>query len=105
MVYAVWKRYDGEYDGGVFDGWNEYFSDTWNPQTAETDIALISDHAYMGRTYEDKKNYIRQKAIEYQYSASLISLSYMELMIMGNYFEKIGRRFGLLREFRENGIC
>lgn len=103
MVYAVWQNEDGTHDGGVYSNWSAYFADTFNPQTNE--IALISDKAVLTGSYQDKKNYIRNMAIDYQYSASLISLSYMELAIMGHYFEKMGRRYGLLTEFRENGIC
>lgn len=103
MVYAVWHNEDGTYGGGVYANWSEYFADTFNPQT--NDVALISDTAVLTGSYQDKKNYIRERAIEYQYSAGLIPLSYMELMIMGDYFEKMGRRYGLLTEFRENGIC
>lgn len=31
--------------------------------------------------------------------------SYGELAELQSYFEQQGRRYGLLREFRENGIC
>lgn len=103
MVYAVWQNEDGTYGGGVYMCWNDYYTDTFNPQT--NDVALISDTAVLTGSYQDKKNYIRSNAIDYQLSASLIPLSYMELMIMEDYFYKMGKRFGLLREFRENGIC
>ena len=33
------------------------------------------------------------------------SPSYGELAEAGEYFEKLGRRYGLLQEFRENAIC
>lgn len=31
--------------------------------------------------------------------------SWEELAEVGNYFYKMGKRYGLLREFHENGIC
>ena len=103
MVYAVWQNEDGTYDGGVYQNWSAYFADTFSPQIEE--VALISDKAVLTGSYQDKKNYIRSQAVEYSLSSSLIPLSYMELMIIEDYFYKMGKRFGLLREFRENGIC
>lgn len=47
----------------------------------------------------------RDKAVEWQLETSEMSLSYEGLMIASNYFEKLGKRYGLLTEFRENGIC
>lgn len=32
-------------------------------------------------------------------------MSYGELAIWQEHFERLGRRYGLLREFRENAIC
>jgi len=43
-------------------------------------------------------------AIEYQQWASEQDLSYGELVRYNHYFERLGRRFGLIKEFRENGI-
>ena len=54
--------------------------------------------------YQKQKEAARQKAIDWQYEASEQSLSYRELAEIGNYFYKLGKRFGLLREFRENAI-
>jgi len=47
----------------------------------------------------------RDKAIEWQLETMEMSLSYEVLMIAQNYFQKLGKRYGLLTEFRENGIC
>lgn len=43
-------------------------------------------------------------AIEYQHWASNRNLSYGELVEYQNYFTKLGKKFGLTREFKENGI-
>lgn len=56
-----------------------------------------------GKTYAEKKEYARNLAIEYSYNDSAISWG--ELTRVQGFFEKIGRRYGLLREFRENAIC
>lgn len=54
--------------------------------------------------YEKRKASARQKAIDWQYEASQKNYSYAELAYFGNFFTKLAKRFGLTREFRENGI-
>ena len=56
-------------------------------------------------TYEKKKEMARQKAIDWQDDFRNHNYSYGELDEFGYYFEKLGRKYGLLKEFRENGIC
>lgn len=53
--------------------------------------------------YQKRKAEVREEAIEYSYSEE--ELSYVELAEKNDYFERLGRRYGLLREFRENAIC
>ena len=47
----------------------------------------------------------RDKAIEWQLESAEMSLSYEGLVKAQDYFQKLGKRYGLLTEFRENGIC
>ena len=54
--------------------------------------------------YGQRKEKAREEAINWQYEASQKDLSYGELADAGNHFEKLGRRYGLIRVFRENGI-
>ena len=56
-------------------------------------------------TYEKKKEMARQKAIDWQDDFRNHNYSYEEIAEFGYYFEKLGKRYGLLKEFRENGIC
>lgn len=60
------------------------------------------------KTYKDRKEIARQKAIEwteeYFTSENAPSISWGELIEWGNHFRKLGKRYGLLKEFRENGI-
>ena len=54
--------------------------------------------------YQKRKEAARQEAIDWQNEAARLTLSYEGLAIATAHFEKLGRRYGLLREFRENGI-
>lgn len=54
--------------------------------------------------YQRAKENAREKAIDWQLEASEKDYSYGDLANFGVYFYKLGRRYGLIREFRENGI-
>lgn len=50
------------------------------------------------------KEEARQYAIDWQNWAGNENLHYSELSDWGDFFTELGRKFGLLREFKENGI-
>ena len=54
--------------------------------------------------YQRMKAATREKAQRWQEIASRKSLSYIALSRAGDYFYKIGKKYGLLREFKENAI-
>lgn len=56
------------------------------------------------KSYEEEKAAARNEAIEWQYEVNKLSLSWWDTCHMADHFERLGRRYGLLREFRENGI-
>lgn len=56
------------------------------------------------KTYQERKESVRMEAIEYQNTFSDKPYSWGELATLSYYFEKMGKRYGLLKEFRENGI-
>ena len=56
------------------------------------------------KTYRELKEAAREQAIDFQLSHSDHSYSWGELVELTNHFEKLGKRYGLLKEFKENGI-
>lgn len=50
------------------------------------------------------KDEAQQEAIDWQKWQSEQSLSYGELAEWSEYFRELGKKFGLLREFKENAI-
>lgn len=50
------------------------------------------------------KEEARTMAIDFQNWASEQNLSYSEIANYQNYFEKLGKKFKLTEEFKENGI-
>ena len=69
-----------------------YNSDVW---TAKDSLS----------NYERKQCLLRECAWNYQNMQAEFSLSWGEYCEISAWFEKMGKRYGLLREFRENGIC
>lgn len=55
-------------------------------------------------TYAEKKNKARRIAIDWQLDFDNHNYSWGELAYFSEYFERLGRRYGLIGEFRENGI-
>lgn len=55
-------------------------------------------------TYTESKARARKLAIDWQHEESQRNMSYGELAEACERFNKLGKRFGLLGEFRENGI-
>ena len=54
--------------------------------------------------YQRAKERARDKAVEWQSGFSDQNYSYEELVYYQDYFSRLGRSYGLTKEFRENGI-
>lgn len=50
------------------------------------------------------KDEARQEAINYQYRISRQNLSYGETILWQSEFVKLAKKFGLVKEFKDNGI-
>lgn len=55
-----------------------------------------------GKTYKEKQNNLQSLAIDF--SLSLLDGDMLDLSIIYNFFESNAKRFGLIKEFRENAI-
>ena len=61
-----------------------------------------------GSSYKERKESLRELAIDFQLNndgETDVQLGYSEIGAAAEFFERAGRRYGLLREFRENCIC
>lgn len=59
---------------------------------------------YYTSEYQRAKEKARNEAIEWQLDFNNHNYSYEELACYGNYFERLAKRYGLVKEFKENGI-
>ena len=110
-VIIFYKRFDtpeesikhlGETDGGIYEG-----------VTYNKAVAALGEHniiAYIplrvsGEYYEERKSNLQDLAISWSNNGGEYQAwSYGELAEIQGFFEQAGRRYGLVKEFRENGI-
>lgn len=85
-IYCVWQRRSRHS--------MEWKSTTTERTKGETNMS----------GYQKRKNAARKKAIAWQHDFENHNYSYGELAAWGEYFAKLGKRYGLTEEFRENGI-
>lgn len=55
-------------------------------------------------SYQKRKAAAWEKAIDWQTDFDSNNYSYDELAAWQDYFEKLAKRYGLIKEFKENGI-
>ena len=106
MIYAIIQEDDnGEIYGATFADMHEYSRYMFNPERTLLLLLEADSTKVWGKTREQKKNTARGLAIRWQRLIGDFCPSYMDFAIAGDYFTALGRRYGLLREFRVNGIC
>ena len=83
------------------EGWDLFHDDTFSPETKNIKILQFK---IQGNNYREKQEHLKDLAINFQLHFSALSWSYGELAAIYNFFETNGRRYGLLKEFKENCI-
>jgi len=99
-IFAVLNE-DGVQNSYVFTCWDQYHAATFSP---DVEIVAVRPLEVRGKNYRERKGYLRDLAVDVQ-TADNGGLSQFECAVLGDFFERNGRRYGLLTEFRENGIC
>ena len=84
-----------------FGGFEAFKNDKFRPDTKN--IQLL-DLSISGRTYAERKANAEQKTVIFQYDFACLPWSYGELATIYEQFQKIGKRYGLLKVFKENCI-
>lgn len=101
MFFASFKDAYGKERANLYFDYQSYFEDTFSPAC---EIIQIIGFKVKGKSYTERKENLRNIAIEFSHN-EICGLSYGELYFIQQFFEIMGRRYGLLREFRENAIC
>ena len=102
MFYAAFEDVFGKLHSTLYykNEYPFYFSQT-GPGTIHYSFIPFKLH---GQTYAARKESARELAARFQ-AENRPGLSWAEVAEITAYFEKVGKRYGLLREFQENGIC
>lgn len=79
-------------------------------QTGENMFLVHGRSQWLGigqnhNNYQRTKRRIRYIAIEWQYSSYKFNYSFSHLLEWQDFFGHYGKKYGLFKEFRENGIC
>lgn len=98
MFYANYVQEDGTMEGHLFDNYLEYLE-----CVGTTAPVSLIDFKVKGKTYAQKKDSIRQIAIEYQ-NAECGGMFGSEYAKVGKWFRLMGKRYGLGDEFMEEGV-
>lgn len=72
-------------------------------QTGEKEFTLY-ETTFKPTCYHEKKLAARTIAINFQADFNRFNYSYSELFDYQTFFEYLGKKYGLLTEYRENGI-
>lgn len=101
MILAILKHdYDTYLE--VYETWDAFHADVFSP---EVDVEWAWDGKAHGKSYADKKSYIREQAIEYSNAVWSADYNWSTFAEASSLLEKYGRRYGLMTEFKENCIC
>lgn len=100
MFYAAFTI-EGQTHSNLYNNFEQFHRDTFSP---ETEIHAIIEFKTHGKSYTERKESARSTAANFQ-AAQLPGLSWGELAEITAFFERVGKRYGLIAEFRENAIC
>lgn len=105
MVFAKIRQNKGNYTESLFCA-NSDLEEL--KQLLDITVLFLLPFQIHGKTYQDRKESLRNLAIDYQCNNNCdtdVLLSIGESACASNFFEINGKKYGLLREFRENCIC
>ena len=100
MFFAKYSI-NGQEQTGLYYDWEQFHKDTFSP---DTEIITLIEFKVHGKDYQSRKAFVENTAIEWS-NADVEGISYSELQCIGLWFEKMGLRFGLIKDFEENGLC
>lgn len=96
-IYFINKKQQQDLKNG-FLVWDE---DLLNVKTKNIKVL---DFTIKGNNYQERKAEATEIAKDWQNNFSCYDWSYSELLTIYEFFEKVGKRYGLIKEFKENAI-
>ena len=87
--------------GKTYEDINNFNNTIWSP---EKEYSFVTDFSIRGKTYAARKSYARELAMNISDAVSKVSLTWSEIADISQNLERIGKRYGLIKEFKENGL-
>ena len=101
MLYAKIKdTNNGITTDNLFFSFSDLFTATFSPDLLTVSVIPFK---VSGKNYTERKNNLAELAKEFSGSCEG-GFSWQEYTTVISWFETMGKRYGLLKEFRENGI-
>lgn len=102
MFYAKLKQ-DGQTVGNLYHDFQDYVKDTFSPEVETLEIIPLSVH---GKNYRERRADLEDKAVLFQhdYFDEDVEIDLFDASDIMHWFERMGKRYGLLKEFRENAV-
>ena len=104
MIYAVIEK-DRQEKLFRFDSWDELHRETFSPDSWDAYTAQEIPARISGRSYQERKENAYYTLVNMQMILGTPGLYMSEYADITEDAERIARRYGLLAEARENGVC
>lgn len=101
MFYANFADAGKNDQSNLYYSFSDFHRDTFSP---ECEIFSVIEFAVHGKTYKDRQADLKETAMRFQ-SENAPGLSWLEVATIQDWFYTMGKRYGLLKEFRDNCIC
>ena len=101
MFYAKYRDINGEEVAKLYDRGEEYARDTFSPLV---EPLTVIDFSVKGKNYRERQSSVQTTARDFQ-AADIGGLFMSDYARIGEWFTTQCKRYGLMKEFRENTIC
>ena len=121
MFLGMYTDPNGVEHANLYYRWSDYFADTFSPmcknkRTLEFKLDVTHKPFTERSSYNAMSDYRRKQArleeiaVEWSWLVGEVGgfetgLSMWELSTIENWFAKMGKRYGLMKDFKENAIC
>lgn len=101
MFYAKYRDINGEEVAKLYDRGEDYARDMFSPLV---EPLTVIDFSVKGKNYRERQSSVETTARDFQ-AADIGGLFMSDYARIGEWFSTQGKRYGLLKEFRENAVC
>ena len=101
MFFARYKTPEGDEHAELYFSFPKYAADTFSPLTKVLSLVEFKIH---GNDYASRKSSCESVAVEFS-NCDTSGLYMSDFVYVGEWFSRNGKRYGLLKDFRENGLC